>query len=127
MKKLTVKTGEYVNGQGETKGRYANIGVIMSNENGEFALIDPTVCLGGIFALQQAYNATQGKAPSDRIMAGIYEENTQQQGQQQAPQQNYQQAPQQHQGGYQAPQSQNYQNGGGYNPSHPGGPAYKGE
>ena len=114
MKKLTVKIGEYVNGQGETKGRYANIGVIMSNENGEFALIDPTVCLGGIFALQQAYNATQGKAPSDRIMVGIYEENNQQQQPQQ--QQNHQQAPQQHQGGYQAPQSQNYQNnGGGYN------------
>jgi len=111
MKKLTVKTGEYVNGQGETKGRYANIGVIMSNENGEFALIDPTVCLGGIFALQQAYNATQGKAPSDRIMAGVYEENNQQQPQQQ---QNHQQAPQQQQGGYQAPQSQNYQNNNNY-------------
>lgn len=114
MKKLTVKIGEYTNAQNEVKGRYANIGVIMSNENGEFALIDPTVCLGGIFALQQAYNATQGKAPSDRIMAGVYEENSQQQPPQQqgyqqpAPQQ--QQAPQQ---GYQQPQ-QNFQNGQGY-------------
>ena len=119
MKKLTVKIGEYTNAQNEVKGRYANIGVIMSNENGEFALIDPTVCLGGIFALQQAYNATQGKAPSDRIMTGIYEENSQQQGQQGQGAQpaQYQQAPQQQapqQGGYQQQPQQNFQNGQGY-------------
>ena len=117
MKKLTVKIGEYVNGQGETKGRYANIGVIMtSNDGGEFALIDPTVCLGGIFALQQAYNASQGKAPSDRIMTGIYEENSQQQGQQQnAPQQQAprQQAPNQQQQ-YQPNNAGNFQGGQGY-------------
>lgn len=119
MKKLTAKIGEYTNSQNEVKGRYANLGVMMpSNDGGEFMLLDPTVSLGGIFALQQAYNASQGKQPSDRIMVSVWEENNQQQ---QAPQQNNQQgapsnqnyAPQQQ--GYQPPQSQNYQNGGGYN------------
>jgi hypothetical protein len=117
MKKLTAKIGEYVNAQNETKGRYANIGVMMtSNDGGEYMLLDPTVSMGGIFALQQAYNASQGKAPSDRIMVSVWEENSQpqqgyQQNNQQAPQQNNQQ-PQQ---GYQAPQSNKYQSGQGYN------------
>lgn len=114
MKKLTAKIGEYQK-DGATKGRYANIGVMMpSNDGGEFMLLDPTVSLGGIFALQQAYNATQGKAPSDRIMVSVWEENQQQGQQQQAPQQQYQQAPQQQQqGGYQQPAG-NFQNGQGY-------------
>ncbi len=118
MKKLTAKIGEYQK-DGATKGRYANIGVMMpSNDGGEFMLLDPTVSLGGIFALQQAYNATQGKAPSDRIMVSVWEEN-QQQGQQPQQQQSYQQAPQQQapqqqqQGGYQQPAG-NFQNGQGY-------------
>jgi len=117
MKKLTAKIGEYTNAQNEVKGRYANLGVMMpSNDGGEFMLLDPTVSLGGIFALQQAHNATQGKAPSDRIMVSVWEENNQQQAPQQQ-QQNYQQAPQQapQQGGYQAPQSNNFQGGQGYN------------
>ena len=31
---LAVKTGEYTNGQGETKARYANVGAIMANDDG---------------------------------------------------------------------------------------------
>ena len=115
MKKLTAKVGEYQK-DGATKGRYANIGVMMpSNDGGEFMLLDPTVSLGGIFALQQAYNASQGKAPSDRIMVSVWEENQQQGQQQQAPQQGYQQNAPQQQQQYQQPQSNNYQNGQGYN------------
>lgn len=32
---LTVKTGEYTNAQGETKGRYENIGSLMQGDNGQ--------------------------------------------------------------------------------------------
>ena len=31
---LAVKTGEYTNGQGETKGRYQNVGAIMQKDDG---------------------------------------------------------------------------------------------
>lgn len=31
---LAVKTGEYTNAQGETKGRYQNVGAVMQNDDG---------------------------------------------------------------------------------------------
>lgn len=95
MKKLSAKVGEYTDSQGNIKGKYVNLGVIMSNQNGHYALLDPTVSLSGVLASQNAYASKQGKPYSDRIMVGIYED--QQQGQRQQPQQpqQRQQAPQQ--------------------------------
>ena len=118
MKKLVAKVGEYTNNNGETKGRYTNIGVLMTgSDGGEYMLLDPTVNIAGVFALQSAMNAKNGKQDSDRVMVSVWEENSQQQGQgatqQQGYQQNTQQAPQQQQG-YQAPQSNQYQGGNGY-------------
>ena len=113
MKKLTAKIGEYTNNEGQTKGRYANLGVLMnSNDGGEYLLLDPTVSIGGVLALQNALAATKGEQVRDRVMVGVWEENN---NQQQAPQQqqNYQQAPQQQQQ-YQQPQSNQYQNGQNY-------------
>ena len=40
-KRIMAKVGEYEK-DGKTKGNYVEIGVILSNENGEYALIDPT-------------------------------------------------------------------------------------
>jgi hypothetical protein len=102
MKKLTAKIGEYVNQQNETKGRYVNIGKILSNDNGEFVLLDPTVSLSGVLSAQNSLAMSKGQQVRDMIMVSIFEEqpNNQQQG---APQQN-QQAPQQYQ---QQPQQQN--------------------
>lgn len=38
---LAVKTGEYTNNKGETKGRYVNIGVVMKGNDGKpFILLD---------------------------------------------------------------------------------------
>jgi len=119
MKKLVAKVGEYTNNNGETKGRYTNLGVLVTgSDGGEYMLLDPTVNMAGVFALQAAMNAKNGKQDSDRVMVSVWEENNQQQGQQQqgAPQQqqqNNQQQPQQ--GGYQAPPSNQYQGGQGYN------------
>lgn len=118
MKKLTAKIGEYQK-DGQTKGRYANLGVMMnSNDGGEYLLLDPTVSIGGVLALQNALAISKGEQVRDRVMVGVWEEDNNQQGQQQyqqqAPQQNYQQAPQQQQQQYQQPQSNQYQNGQGY-------------
>ena len=114
MKKLVAKVGEYTNQQGETKGRYTNLGVLMTgSDGGEYMLLDPTVNMAGVFALQASMNAMNSKPTSDRVMVSVWEENSQQQ----APQQqgSYQQQPQQNnQQGYQAPQSNNFQNGNGY-------------
>ena len=118
MKKLVAKVGEYTNQQGETKGRYTNLGVLMTgSDGGEYMLLDPTVNMAGVFALQASMNAQNGKAPSDRVMVSVWEENSQQQGQGAQQQQGgYQQNnQQQQQQGYQAPQSNQYQGGQGYN------------
>ena len=116
MKRLLCKTGEYQK-DGQTKGEYTKLGVMMpGNEGGEFLLLDPTISLAGVLAKQNAFAATQNKPIRDTIMVSVFEE--QQQGQQQNSQQNngyQQQAPQQQQQnnnqGYQ--QNQNYQNNGG--------------
>jgi len=84
-KKISAKIGEYTNQNGEVKGRYANIGVILSNDNGEFMLLDPTVNTAGVLQLQNQMDIKQGKEPSDRIMCGIFTD--QPKGQQQQPQQ----------------------------------------
>ena len=95
MKKLVAKVGEYINNNGETKGRYANLGVLVTGKDGgEYMLLDPTVSMAGVFALQAAMNAKNGKQDSDRVMVSVWEENSQQQGQG-APQQNQQQPQQQ--------------------------------
>ena len=43
MKKLVAKVGEYTNNNGETKGRYTNLGVLMAGrERGAYLLLDPS-------------------------------------------------------------------------------------
>lgn len=58
---LVVKTGEYTDNQGNTKGRYENIGAVMRNENGQFAMLKKTFNPAGV--------------PSDRdtIMVSMFE------------------------------------------------------
>lgn len=45
---LVVKTGEYQNGQGETKARYKNVGAVMRNDNGQFLMLDRTFNPAGV-------------------------------------------------------------------------------
>lgn len=71
MKRLTAKIGTYER-DGQTKGRYANLGVVMSNDNGEYMLMDPTVSLSGILALQNAMAASTGGQQRDRVMVSIF-------------------------------------------------------
>ena len=102
---IVVKTGEYqVNG--ETKGRYENIGSVMQGDNGQFAILKRTFNGAGL-------PNPEGK---DSFIASFFEPNNQQQGQQQAPQQQQQQQQQQQGNWGQAPQQQQqggYQNNRG--------------
>ena len=111
-KRLSAKVGEFKDKQtGDTKGEYVQIGVLLQGNNGEYLLLDPTVCLSGILARQNVLEHKKGGIMRDNVMCGIYEEqNNQQQGgfnQQQSQNQNQ---GQQQQGGYGQQQNNNYQN-----------------
>ena len=109
---VTVKTGEYTNGQGETKGRYENIGTMMQGDNGPFLILKRTFNPAGV----------PNPENKDSVICSCFapdnqQQQPQQQGyQQQAPQQQqgYQQPQQQQQQYNQAPQQQGYPQQGGY-------------
>ncbi len=76
-KRIVVKTGEYEK-DGKKKGEYTEIGVILSNSNGEYILLDPSVNLAGVL-LKQRINLNKTKG--SMVMASIFDN----QGQQPAP------------------------------------------
>jgi hypothetical protein len=71
---LSVKTGEYTDGQGQTKGRYMNIGVMMENDKGPYILLNRTFNPAGV----------PGNSDRDNIMVSLFEPRDGQ-GQNQAP------------------------------------------
>lgn len=79
VKRLSAKIGEYQK-DGQTKGEYANIGVILSNDNGEYILLDPTVNLGAVLTLQNMMNHKAGRKTSNRVMVGVYSDDDRSQG-----------------------------------------------
>ncbi|WP_321337743.1 hypothetical protein [Breoghania sp.] len=79
VKRLVAKVREYER-DGQTKGEYVRIGVILSNDNGEYALIDPTVNLAGVLFKQNRLAHAKGNQPRDAVMASIWAENNQQTG-----------------------------------------------
>lgn len=95
MKKIVAKVGTYQK-DGQTKTRYQDIGVIQSNSNGEYVLLNPAVNLAGVLAQQNAMNGEQ----RTNVMCSVFDNQSQQQA---APQQQYQQQPPPQQ----APQAQN--------------------
>lgn len=58
---LTVKTGEYQDREGNTKGRYENVGKILRNDNGQFML------------LKRTFNPAGVDANGDMIMVSMFE------------------------------------------------------
>ena len=103
MKKLKAKIGEFQK-DGETKGRYIDVGVILSNQNGEYAILNPVVSLSGVLMKQRLMAKKSGGKVGDGVMCSIWDDQVQQQPQQ--PQQPQQQAPQQQAPQQQAPQQQ---------------------
>ena len=91
-KRLVCKTGTYVDREGNQKNKWTNIGVIMSNDNGQYLLMDATVNLAGILVLQ---NQMDGKDRGN-VMVSIFDDDNRNTNQTQAPQQQQQsQAPKQ--------------------------------
>jgi len=76
---LVVKVGEYTDGQGQTKGRFKNVGVMMEGENGPYILLDRTFNPAGV----------GGNDGRESIIVSLYE--PKQDGQQQAQSQHSQQ------------------------------------
>lgn len=97
-KRIVAKVGSYTK-DGQTKGKYTEVGVILSNQNGEFMLLDPGVNVAGLLMQQNILAVQENKAPSERVMCSIFDNNNQNQGQRnnQAPQQPQQQGQQQFQ------------------------------
>ena len=102
-KRIVAKTGTY-NKDGQEKGEYTKLGVMLeSNDGGEYMLLDPCVSLSGILAKQNSMAIKGGKQVRDSVMISIFLDDGQQQSQS-APQQ--QQAPAQQQAPQMAPSYQ---------------------
>ena len=103
-KRIVAKTGEYQK-EGQTKGEYTKLGVMLNNQNGEYMLLDPSISLAGVLIKQNALAAKTNGQQRDMVMISIFEDdnnaganNNQGQSQQQGG--FHQQAPAQ-QGGFQ--------------------------
>lgn len=71
-KRITAKIDEYTK-DGETKGRWQEIGVILSNDNGEYILLDPTINLAGVLMKQRVLAQKQNKKISGAsVMCSIF-------------------------------------------------------
>ena len=95
-KRIAAKTGEYQK-DGQTKGEYTKLGVMLDNNNGEYMLLDPSVSLAGVLVKQNALAAKTGGQQRDMVMVSIFDDSqqTQQGFQQQGQQQGFQQQGQQ--------------------------------
>ena len=70
--RLAAKVGTYTNKEGVEKGDYAKLGVILTNDNGSYALLDPTINLSGVLQKQNAMAAKEGKPMRDMVMVSIF-------------------------------------------------------
>lgn len=95
-KRLAAKVGEYQK-DGQTKGEYVKLGVVLSNDNGEYLLLDPSVSLAGVLAKQNALASAKGQQLRDNVMVSVFTDQPQQSAPQQGGgyQQQRQQPPQQ--------------------------------
>ncbi len=81
-KRLVAKIDTYEK-DGQTKGKYVEIGVILANDNGEYALLNPDVNLAGVL-MKQRVNCPSAKGKGDMVMCGIFDNSQQNMPQQQA-------------------------------------------
>jgi len=77
-KRLAAKTGTYEK-DGETKGEYVRVGVMLSGNNGgEFMLLDPTINLAGCLTKQNMMNHKNGKPIRDRLLVSVFDDDASQ-------------------------------------------------
>lgn len=77
-KRIVAKTGEYQK-EGQTKGEYTKLGVMLNNDNGEYILLDPSVSLAGLLIKQNALAAKSNGQQRDMVMISIFEDDNQNQ------------------------------------------------
>jgi hypothetical protein len=82
-KRISAKIGEYEK-DGETKGIYAEVGVLMKNDNGYFILLNPHFNPAAAWISQRIMNPDKA---GDRVMCGVYDNNRQGESKPQATQQ----------------------------------------
>lgn len=75
-KRLVAKVDEYEK-DGQVKGKYVDIGVILSNDNGEYALLDPTVNLAGVLQKQNMLGRKKQQQPRDMVAVSIFDNSNQ--------------------------------------------------
>lgn len=91
-KRLVIKTGEYQK-DGETKGEYLKLGVVLSNDSGSYVLLDPSINLAGALIKQNVMAEKNGKPARDMLMVSIFSDDNKGQQRQQPAQQQQQQQP----------------------------------
>ena len=114
-KRIVAKIGTYEK-DGQTKGEYAKLGVMLNNNNGDYMLLDPSISLAGVLARQNVMALSAGAEQRDMVMVSIFDDDNQGQNNNQGQQQgfqngNNQQAPQQQQN-----QQNGFQNNNNYQP-----------
>ncbi len=78
MKRITAKIDTYEK-DGETKGKYVDIGVILSNDNGEYILLNPTIDLSGVLMRQRVLAAAEQKKGGNSVMCSVWDNDNQKQ------------------------------------------------
>ena len=76
-KRIAAKIGSYEK-DGQTKGEYVDIGVILNNDNGEYVLLNPTVDLAGVLMKQRMLAQETGKKAGGSVIASVFDSDRQQ-------------------------------------------------
>lgn len=71
-KSISAKIDTYTK-DGQQKGKYVEIGVILNNQNGDYIMLNPTVDLAGVVLKQQALAVKEGKKVGSNIMCSIFD------------------------------------------------------
>lgn len=81
-KRITAKIEIYTDKEGNQKGKYVDIGVILSNDNGEYILLNPTIDLSGVLIKQRLMNPQKA---GGSVMCNIFTDEPRQQASNSAP------------------------------------------
>lgn len=73
-KRIVARVGSYTDKQGQTKGEYQNIGVVLTNDNGEYGLLDPAINLAGILIKQNILAAKENKPQREKVAFSLFED-----------------------------------------------------
>jgi hypothetical protein len=78
MKRIVARIGSYEK-DGQTKGEYVDVGVILKNKNdGEYVLLNPTVDLTGVLVKQGMLAQENGKKARGSVLASVFDGDRQQ-------------------------------------------------